>query len=229
MCYGRSAKPTFLFNHSFSNSASELYQNSLYEYDPLYLTVRNGLSIRVLTLRSAARQSKLSRYRAALLQHAQIADELAIVLPFAEDYFIAICFDQATGSFDTNAVALAEAIYPVIHEANRLHLDRVWADAGPTRCATPQSRRREPAFMEVRLRQVFDNFCKLYRLSARECALLTLAKEGLANRSIAARLSLAVGTVKNYKRRLYRKLGVCTERAMLCELGAFMARESIHT
>ena len=112
MSYSRHSKPVFLFNRSFPRSAGEIYLDSLYEQDPLYRTVVNGVPVRVLTLRSLNAEIPLSRYRAALLRHAHISDELAIMLPAPDGTAIAICFNQESGCFDPDVVALAESIYP---------------------------------------------------------------------------------------------------------------------
>jgi DNA-binding CsgD family transcriptional regulator len=222
MRYTRDSKPAFLFNHSFSHSAGELYLSSLYEHDPLYRTVRKGISPRVLTLQSVHGQIRLSSYRAALLRHAQISDELAIMLPIVEETAVAVCFNHAAGCFDASAVSLAEAIYPVIREANRLHLERL-----PTGVALKgrvhQLRSVDKSLKRGSRREPLAKFCKLYRLSTRERELFDLALEGFANRAIASQLDLALGTVKNYKRRLYRKLGVCSECGMLRMVAEFLA------
>lgn len=220
MRYARNSKPAFLFNHSFSHSAGELYLSSLYEHDPLYRTVQEGISPRVLTLQSAAGHIRVSSYRAALLRHAQISDELAIMLPIVEETAIAVCFNHAAGCFDAAAVSLAEAIYPVVREANRLHLERLPTDAV---LKGRVHHRAEKSLKRVSRREPLAKFCKLYRLSARERELFDLTLEGFANGSIASQLDLAVGTVKNYKRRLYRKLGVCSERATLRMVADFLA------
>ena len=48
MCYSRHSKPVFLFNRSFPRRlAGAIYLDSLYEHDPLYRTVLNGLPVRV--------------------------------------------------------------------------------------------------------------------------------------------------------------------------------------
>ncbi len=124
MCYSRDSKPVFLFNRSFPRSASDIYLDSLYENDPLYRTVMDGEPIRVLTLRSLDGAFRLSRYRAALLRHAHIFDELAIMLPAPDGAVVAVCFNQDCGSFDPAVVRLAESMYPVLKQANRLHLER---------------------------------------------------------------------------------------------------------
>ena len=53
-------------------------------------------------------------------------------------------------------------------------------------------------------------------LSAREMEVASLAASGLANKDIAARLSLSVRTVENQLQRVYEKLGLA-RRADLAE------------
>jgi DNA-binding CsgD family transcriptional regulator len=222
MRYNRYSKPAFLFNRSFSHSAGELYLNSLYEHDPLYRKVLEGIPTQVLTLQSTDGQIGRSSYRAALLRYAQISDELAILLPIAEETAVAVCFNHAAGRFDDDVVVLAEAIYPVLREANRLHLERL-SQAGTWDGQIARSGMAGESLRRKSRCELLKEFCSLRRLSVRERQLLMLTLEGLANRLMASRLHLAVGTVKNYKRRLYRKLGVCSERALLRMVANFLA------
>jgi two-component system, NarL family, response regulator DevR len=57
-------------------------------------------------------------------------------------------------------------------------------------------------------------------LSPRQRQIATLVAEGLTGRQIADRLDLAEQTVKNYKREMYRKLGVRNAVEMLKALEA---------
>jgi DNA-binding CsgD family transcriptional regulator len=221
MHYSRNSKPTFLVNRSFSQSAGEVYLHSLYEQDPLYRTVLHGIPTRVLTLQSACGQVWLSDYRNALLQHAQISDELAILLPILEETAVAVCFNQGAGCFDAEVVALAEAIYPIVSEANRLHLER-WSALEVKNGTLSASQFVRESRSQNGDRQVLGQFCDLHCLSAREGELLRLMLEGLSSAPIAHRLNLALGTVKNYKRRLYSKLRVCSERAVLRMVADFL-------
>ena len=49
-------------------------------------------------------------------------------------------------------------------------------------------------------------------LSKREQDIVELILQGHPTKSIAARLGLSLGTIKNYRRRLYDKLDITTER-----------------
>jgi len=212
MCYSRNAKPVFLFNRSFARPASDIYLDSLYEHDPLYRTVMDGEPGRVITLRSLNGAFRLSRYRAALLRHAHIFDELAIMLPAPDGAAIAVCFNQDAGSFDPSVVRMAESMYPVLKQANRLHLERAsLTDEFGQQLLARRDDRNAPRCSDQR--ELIKEFQGIRRLSTQECKVLTLTMDGLDNRSIATRLNLAFGTVKNYKRRLYQKLGVSSAGA----------------
>jgi DNA-binding CsgD family transcriptional regulator len=214
MRYGPDSKPAFLFNRSFSHLAAEVYLDTLYEDDPFYRMVRKRIPLSVATLHSENGRCGASRYRAALMQHAHISDELAIVLPIPGETSIAVCFNQADSCFGDGVVALAEAIYPVLKEANRLHIARVSQDETAAAKSVPLSEALKAPERQPRSEH-FDRLCKSHHLSARERELLHLTVAGLANRHIAGELHLALGTVKNYKRRLYRKLGVHSERKLV--------------
>lgn len=56
------------------------------------------------------------------------------------------------------------------------------------------------------------DFCHRHGLSPRESEIVLQMTRGCHNASIARRLGLTVGTIKNYKRRLYEKLDVTNER-----------------
>lgn len=214
MRYSPDCKPVFLFNRSFSHFAAEVYLDALYEDDPFYRMVRKRIPLSVATLHSENGRRGAPRYRAALMRHAHISDELAIVLPIPGETSVAVCFNQADGCFGDGVVALAEAIYPVLKEANRLHIARVSQDQiGAAKSVRLSEASRVPERQPRS--QLFDQLCRSHHLSARERELLHLTVAGLANRHIACELHLALGTVKNYKRRLYRKLGVHSERKLV--------------
>jgi DNA-binding CsgD family transcriptional regulator len=70
---------------------------------------------------------------------------------------------------------------------------------------------------------VLDAVARRYRLSPRERELFQMALQGSDTRRIARQLGLSVGTIKNYKRRLYAKLGINCEREIVSLLMNFLA------
>jgi DNA-binding CsgD family transcriptional regulator len=73
---------------------------------------------------------------------------------------------------------------------------------------------KSPGSISVDITTLLERFASAHRLSPRERDLFTMALKGCDNRAIATQLFLSPGTVKNYKQRLYAKLGVRSEREM---------------
>ena len=55
-------------------------------------------------------------------------------------------------------------------------------------------------------------------LSARECEVATLVADGLANKTIAHRLRISVGTVKDHVHRILKKTGLRNRTALTVEI-----------
>ncbi len=58
-------------------------------------------------------------------------------------------------------------------------------------------------------------FARLHNLTARQKQILALSLQGHPNASIAERLKITIGGVKNHKLRLYQKLDITSERELL--------------
>jgi DNA-binding CsgD family transcriptional regulator len=294
MRYSQFAKPAFLVNNFMPVAVENFYLNDLYRLDPLYGMVRRGAQSNVLTLRQTRNnQTGIGEYCDALLQHACIYDELAMLLPLFGGLVIAMCLDTQSAPFDAEIVEMALEIYPVIQQANKLHLERSLPGGGyglldgrstAVMVTTPENEavykndawvsaessvsRRDIArymqsdfdrkviqigesvlhghrlgndspvwpngnifFIERRsadsinadLGTVLDAVARRYRLSPRERELFKLALQGCDTRRIAQQLGLSVGTVKNYKQRLYAKLDINCEREIVSLLMSFLA------
>lgn len=289
--YSQYAKPTFLVNNFMPAAFETFYLDDLYRLDPLYAMVRHGVRSNVLTLRQAHQMRSptgIGTYCDALLEHASIYDELAMLLPLFGGLEIAMCLDTQSAPFDDEIVSMALDIYPVIHQANKMHLERSLPGGGyglldgrstAVMVTTPDNEAvykndawikaessvsgRDIArytksdfnrqvvqlgdlvlhghrlgndspvwpnghmfFIEQRsadsinadFATVVDAFARRYRLSPRERELFKMALDGRDTRRIALQLGLSAGTVKNYKQRLYAKLGINGEREIVALL-----------
>jgi DNA-binding CsgD family transcriptional regulator len=287
MRYSQFAKPAFLVNNFMPVAVENFYLDDLYRLDPLYGMVRRGAQSNVLTLRQTRNQSGIGEYCDALLQHACIYDELAMLLPLFGGLVIAMCLDTKTAPFDVEIVAMALEIYPVIQQANKLHLERSLPGGGyglldgrstAVMVTTPDNEvvykndawvnaessvsrrdihrytrsdfnrkviqigesvlhghrldndspvffieRRSADSINADLGTIFDAVARRYRLSPRERELFRMALQGHDTRRMAQQLGLSVGTVKNYKQRLYAKLGIKCEREIVSLLMSFLA------
>jgi len=293
MRYSQFAKPAFLVNNFMPVAVENFYLDDLYRLDPLYGMVRRGAQSNVLTLRQTRNQSGIGEYCDALLQHACIYDELAMLLPLFGGLVIAMCLDTKSAPFDVEIVAMALEIYPVIQQANKLHLERSLPGGGyglldgrstAVMVTTPDNEvvykndawvnaessvsrrdihrytrsdfnrkviqigesvlhghrldndspvwpngnmffieRRSADSINADLGTIFDAVARRYRLSPRERELFKMALQGHDTRRMAQQLGLSGGTVKNYKQRLYAKLGIKCEREIVSLLMSFLA------
>jgi DNA-binding CsgD family transcriptional regulator len=293
MRYSHFAKPAFLINNFMPVAVEDLYRQDLYCLDPLYGMVRGGTQLKVSTLREVRNHKGIGEYCDALFQYAGIYDELAMMLPLFGGLVIAICFDNESAPFEVDSVALALEVYPVIEQANRLHLARslpgggyglldghstavkvttsdrepvyqndAWTDIESSALRPDIDRymqsdfqrnvvhfgesvlhghrldtdspvwpngniffveRQSASSTNVDFASVLDAVAQRYRLSPRERDLFKMALQGCDSRRIARRLGLSVGTVKNYKHRLYAKLNISCERELASLLLSFLA------
>jgi len=71
---------------------------------------------------------------------------------------------------------------------------------------------RGAGYIDRDIRLVLASFVQAYHLSPRESQILEKMMRGYPTGAISAKLGLTAGTIKNYKRRLYDKLDITTER-----------------
>ncbi len=71
-----------------------------------------------------------------------------------------------------------------------------------------------PGAIGLNLESLIASVRVQYRLTPRECEVVRLVLQGRNVVEISDRLAVSIGTVRNHKQRLYRKLGVNTEREM---------------
>ena len=69
-----------------------------------------------------------------------------------------------------------------------------------------------PGYLEGDAEVALVSFARANKLSPREREIVKLTLRGYPTSGIARKLELTVGTVKNYKHRLYDKLDITSER-----------------
>jgi DNA-binding CsgD family transcriptional regulator len=125
---------------------------------------------------------------------ARFADEIAIFLPSDERSCLSLFLERRLTSFNAREVAAIRDSFPAIMALHEAHL-RAGRSDEPNRSEGLLSRAES--------------------LSPREREILMLALNGRSTGEIAQRLVLTKGYIKNCRQRMYRKLGVSSERAML--------------
>ncbi len=121
-------------------------------------------------------------------------DEIALFLPVDEASCISLFIERCDARFDADEVSALKDSFPAIMALHEAHLQVV--------------RGIDPATHISALN-------KAKTLSPRERDILLLLLDGRSTGEIAQRLTLTKGYIKNCRARMYRKLGVESERAML--------------
>ncbi len=92
-----------------------------------------------------------------------------------------------------------------------------WEILPPTNAVAPGGRihiieRTSPGCFNVNVESIFSAFATRFCLTPREKEIVWLMLRGYPSSTIAARLGLSSGTIKNHRYRLYTKLDITTER-----------------
>ena len=208
--YSATKMPEFVKHRRFSDEMVRRYLASYYVFDPFYACWRRERRLGILPLKRLADDAvKRGQYIAEFLAQSAICDEIGILLEDGGDWCLGIFLDRSTKPFRDSEIALLTERLPVFAALHALDLrsrapgfSRTSAPAGPG--ASPRTEPTIPAELWP-------------ELSQRERQLVQLVLAGHPTANIAARLGIAVGTVKNHRRRIYEKLDITTERELFLQ------------
>jgi DNA-binding CsgD family transcriptional regulator len=208
--YSATRKPEFVKHRRFSDQMVRRYLETYYTFDPFYAYWRQERRLGILPLRKFAHHRlKRGRYIAEFLAQSEICDEIGVLLEDAGDWCLGIFLDRSERLFRDNEIALLQERFPVfaaLHSrdtrSRRADFMRIAAPA-----AAGESPEPEPAIP-----------ADLWpELSVRERELVQLILSGRPTATIAQRLDIAIGTVKNHRRRIYAKLDITSERKLFLQ------------
>ena len=210
--YSTHHRPEFISHRHYSEEMVEKYLNIYYVYDPFYAYWRAERRPGIVPLRKLATEEvKRGQYIAEFLGQSVICDEVGVLVDDGDDCCLGVFLDRASGSFTTSEVACLEARFPVIAALQALDLKLRPAEL--SRGIKPSVEGRPPSGSGPALLPA-----SLWPgLSARERELVTLILAGHPSATIARRLKITVGTVKNHRRRIYAKLDITTERELFLQ------------
>lgn len=208
--YSVSSTPEFVKHRRFSDDMVSKYLDSYYVYDPFYAYWRKKRRLGIVPLkRLADAEMKRGKYIAEFLAQSKIRDEVGILLEDGGDWCLGIFLDRSDRSFRDSEIAALENAFPVFASLHAL-----------------DTKARQPGFMRTP-GQVFPGASPEREpriptdlwpeLSDRERELVQLILTGHPTATIAGRLEIAVGTVKNHRRRIYEKLDITTERELFLQ------------
>lgn len=157
---------------------------------------------RILLHRQTGADIAHADYRRTCYTLPQVAERLAVLALYEGRRWLSVHLYRGTehGPFDEAAIAVVEALAPLIVEAVRLH---------HTGLAVHQDLRGLLVARAVR---------RWSGLTQRDQDVMVALMDGLDTAALARRLGLTVASAQTYCQRLYRKLGVAGQREMLAAL-----------
>jgi DNA-binding CsgD family transcriptional regulator len=205
-------KPQFIKHRRYSDEMVERYLQTYYVFDPFYAFWRRERRAGIVPLNGLADgEAKRGRYIAEFLAQSEICDEVGILLEDGDDWCLGIFLDRSASMFREEEIESLRRRFPVFEA---LH-------ATDTRTRAPDHRRTNApeALADAPVSAIQASEALWPELSARERELVALILQGHPNATIATRLGITAGTVKNHRARIYEKLDITTERELF--LGVF--------
>lgn len=204
--YRASAPPKALFRQAdLPRVYAELdtvYMSGSYTLDPFYALFVARSAVGAYRLRDIAPDAfTRSRSYDAYYRQTTLVDEIAFLAYPAADLSIHVCIGRDAASarpFRSRDVTAARRIAPVVAAL----ADRAWVDLTPE----PGRTGDEVATLAADLRDRHG-----IHLSPRQIGTALLILRGHSSPSIALHLGVAVGTVKVFRRQLYRRCGITSQ------------------
>lgn len=204
--YSATRTPQFVKHRRFSDAMVERYLASYYAFDPFYAWWRREQKPGIVPLKGLADdEMKRGQYIAEFLARSEICDEVGILLADGRDWCLGIFLDRTSKPFRDSEIALLHERFPVFAALQQRDLAS----------RQPDERRSRPGMQPLEEPHIPDGLWT--ELSGRERQLVQLVLAGHPSVTIARRLGITVGTVKNHRRRIYEKLDVTTERELFLQ------------
>jgi DNA-binding CsgD family transcriptional regulator len=206
--YSTTQRPEFIAHRNFSDEMVARYLEIYYLHDPFFHFWRRHRRPGVVPLRSlAGGHLKRGRYVVEFLAQSVICDEVGVLLDDGPGWCLGIFLDRSQKAFSSAEIARLEEQFPVFAALHALDI-----------------KSRQPGFMRTDqppaiARKIDESLPdQLWpELSSRERQLVGLILAGYPTALIAQRLNISIGTVKNHRRSIYRKLDITTERELFLQ------------
>lgn len=188
------------------------YLNGVYADDPFYRALSRGLSEGVYSLRTlVAEQGMGPDYMAGFYQATGWQEELGLVLSLHKDQWLTLFLGRmAAEPFGSDEQTRLRHLLPVLGALCRQH----WPLGSEVMALSPPAMGSlAPGKMRAQVDMALASFGQT-RLTRREQQIAALLIQGRDNDAIGHELGIGVGTVKNHRKHLYRKLHVDSQAAL---------------
>lgn len=208
--YSATQRPEFVSWRNYSPALVRKYLDTFYVFDPFYADWRRNRRPGVVRLRGGA-QAVRGPYVADFLGASEISDELGVLLADGGDWCLGIFLDRGRQRYSPAEVERLETLFPVF---TALHARDIRLQSPDFRRTTQSAQPgREPGLGGKG--RLPDGLWP--ELTPRERELVGMILVGHPPATIARRLAIAAGTVKNHRRNIYQKLDITTERELFLQ------------
>ena len=204
--YSVTDRPEFVSYRNYSAVMVRKYLDDYYVYDPFYAYWRNEKAAGVVAL--GQWRDLRGPYISAFLGESLISDEIGVLLNDGPGWCLGIFLDRSKGSFRKQDVQRLKDRFTVFAAIHDLDIRNHSSDFMRTR--QPRTEGRKPE--KISAAHLPDALWP--QLSFRERQMVQLVLEGFPGATIAKKLGIAYGTVKNHRLSIYRKLDITTEREL---------------
>lgn len=213
--YSRASVPVYLIEEGADPEVIDLYLRGYYRVDPYYEAFTKNQGAGMTVLSRDLRRNDTNPYIVVFAPTAKWTDEIGILLPSRDGTAIGLFWEVIGRSFTNGEIANAERFYPLIVGINEVHVEkrreqRETEDTAPAEDAVIPP--RGPVSIEAAISSFLDVQDARVGLTPREREIVDLSLGGLANADIADELGIEIGSVKNHRGRLYKKLEIAGER-----------------
>ena len=187
----------------------DAYLRGAYLLDPFHGFVCAKPGTRVLRLKDIAPDHfRKTEFFRSYYAHARLADEIGIIVERRDGshIFVSLGLAWGTGTFSRRGQERLVFFLPVIAALLLKNWDCDASDDGGSAAATPAGAHH--ALDDLLVMDEFE------RLTAREREVVRFILLGHSSKSIAHCLDIAVGTVKNHRKNIYRKLAIRSQSAL---------------
>lgn len=211
MTYARKGRP-IVHHHLVTAEAGsgierdqirELYDSGYYRFDPFFRYWRGGAQPGVVSMHDVlADREAGDEYLTLFMPHTGVEDDVAVLLDLGDGSAIGLCVERRH-AFTAEELDALKAAFPLLNGLAKSHC----------RVAAPVSASPQVGLPPLDFGEAVAAFLPDL-LTPRERQIVSLALTGFDNASIADRLGIGIGTIKNHRKRIHAKIDVTSEREL---------------
>lgn len=181
----------------------ELYESGYYRFDPFFRYWRGGGQPGIVSMHEVSPVGEAGDdYLTHFMPHTGVADDVAVLVDLQDGNALGLCVERRR-AFTGEELEELRTIFPLLNGMAKSH----------ARIAEPTGEVPTVDLPPIDFAQAVETFLP-DQLTKRERQIVSLALTGLDNASIAQRLGVSNGTIKNHRKRIHVKIDITSEREL---------------